>query len=130
MSATSGVAEQPMFLSDEVFELLVRKIPTAVLQEVPPTLFPEAIGTTRERFEEIVTLLGADGRTQGLVGRETATYLRQALGMALLECSPAEFQARFEVDQEDGRVLMQQISARLGLGSKSAAADAPGGQAQ
>ncbi len=106
-----------MFLSDEVFELLVRKIPAAVLQEVPESLYPEAIGTTRERFEEIVTLLGSDGRTQGLIGAETAGYLRQALGMALLECSAKEFQERFEVDQEDARVLMQQISARLGIGT-------------
>jgi len=119
MSTPPAIAEQPMFLSDEVFELLVRKIPAAVLEEVPPSLFPEAIGTTRERFEEIVTLLGADGRTQGLVGRETAGYLRQALGMALLECSPAEFQGRFGADQEDARVLMQQISARIGAGSAS-----------
>lgn len=106
----------PMFLSDEVFELLVRKIPAAVLEEVPAALYPQAIGTTRERFEEIVTLLGSDGRTQGLVGAETTGYLRQALGMAILECSPAEFVARFEVEQEDARNLMQQISARLGLG--------------
>ena len=118
MSVGSGVAEQPMFLSDEVFELLVRKIPAAVLQEVPAELFPEALGTTRERFEEIVTLLGADGRTQGLVGFETAGYLRQAVGVALLECSPAEFQGRFGVDQEDARVLMLQISARLGVGAQ------------
>ena len=115
MSGVPGTTEQPMFLSDEVFELLVRKIPAAVLEQVPERLYPEAIGTTRERFEEIVTLLGADGRTQGLVGAVTGGYLRQALGMALLECSPAEFRERFEVDQEDGRVLMQQISARLGL---------------
>lgn len=114
MSKNSAVAEQPMFLSDEVFTLLVRKIPAAVLEQVPSTLFQEAIGTTRERFEEIVTLLGADGRTQGLIGPETAGYLRQALGMALLECSAAEFRDRFDVDQEDGRVLLQQISARLG----------------
>ncbi len=118
MSGPPSVAEQPMFLSDEVFELLVRKVPAAVLQEVPPALFPEAIGTTRERFEEIVTSLGADGRTQGLVGRETTGYLRQALGMALLECSRAEFEGRFGVGQEDARVLMQQISARLGIGGQ------------
>ena len=116
MSGAAEVAEQPMFLIDEVFVLLVRKIPAAVLEQVPPGLFPEAVGTTRERFEEIVTLLGADGRTQGLVGRETAGYLRQALGMALLECSPEEFVARCEIAQEDARVLMQQISARLGIG--------------
>lgn len=102
-----------MFLSDEVFALLVRKIPAAVLEEVPSALFPEAIGTTRERFEEITTLLGADGRTQGLVGAETAGYLRQALGMAILECSPAEFRERFEVEQEDARNLMQQLTFRL-----------------
>jgi hypothetical protein len=118
MSELRAVASQPpMFLSDEVFELLVRKIPQAVLEQVPESLFPEAIGTTRERFEEIVTLLGADGRTQGLIGPETAGYLRQALGMALLECSPAEFLERFGVEQEDGRALMQQISARLGIGA-------------
>ena len=117
MSVASGVAEQPMFLSDEVFTLLVRRVPAAVLEEVPAGLFPEAIGTTRERFEEIVTLLGADGRTQGLIGAETAGYLRQALGMALLECSAAEFQGRFAVSQEDAAALMQQISARLGIGS-------------
>ncbi len=117
MSGSISMAEQPIFLSDEVFELLVRKIPAAVLEQVPPALFPEAIGTTRERFEEIVTLLGADGRTQGLVGRETAGYLRQALGMALLECSPAEFRGRFDLEQEDGSVLMRQISARLGIGA-------------
>ena len=117
MSVGSVMAEQPMFLSDEVFELLVRKVPAAVLEQVPPALFPEAIGTSRERFEEIVTALGADGRTQGLVGRETAGYLRQALGMAILECSPAEFEGRFEVGLEDARVLMQQISARLGIGT-------------
>ncbi len=105
----------PLFLSDEVFELLVRKVPEAVLQEAPAALFSEAIGTTKERFEEIVTALGADGRTQGFVGQETAGYLRQALGMALLECSPAEFLERFGVEQEDGRVLMLQISARLGI---------------
>ena len=29
-----SVADQPMFLSDEVFELLVRKIPAAILEEV------------------------------------------------------------------------------------------------
>ena len=52
---------------------------------------------------------------QGLIGAETAGYLRQALGMALLECSPAEFAERFAVEQEDARVLMQQISARLGV---------------
>ena len=113
----SAVAEQPMFLSGDVFELLVRKVPAAVLEQAPESLFPEAIGTTRERFEEIVTALGAEGRTQGLVGRETAGYLRQALGMAILECSPGEFVARFDVDYEDARVLMQQISARLGIGS-------------
>src|SRR5579875_895790 len=107
MSTPPAIAEQPMFLSDEVFELLVRKVPAAVLEEVPPALFPEAIGTTRERFEEIVTALAADGRTQGLVGRETAGYLRQALGMAILECSPAEFQGRFEVSQDDAAALMQ-----------------------
>ncbi len=117
MSVGSVVAEQPMFLSDEVFELLVRKIPAAVLEQVPPSLFPEAIGTTRERFEEIVTLLGAEGRTQGLVGAETAGYLRQALGMAILECSRAEFVGRFGVELEDAAVLMQQISARLGIGA-------------
>lgn len=105
----------PLFLSDEVFELLVRKVPEAVLQEAPASLFPEAIGTTRERFEEIVTALGADGRKQGLVGQETAGYLRQALGMALLECSAAEFLERFGVEQEEGRALMLQISARLGI---------------
>ena len=112
-----SVSEQPIFLSDEVFELLVRKIPAAVLEEVPPALFPEAIGTTRERFEEIVTLLGADGRTQGIVGAETAGYLRQALGMALLECSPEEFRGRFDLGQEDALALLQQISARLGIGA-------------
>lgn len=103
-----------MFLSDEVFELLVRKIPAVVLQEVPAALYPEAIGTTRERFEEIVTLLGADGRSQGMVGQETAGYLRQALGMAILECSPAEFQQRFGLDLEDARNLMKQLTFRLG----------------
>jgi hypothetical protein len=117
MSATPTLAVQPIFLSGDVFELLVRKVPAAVLQEVPADLYPEAIGTTRERFEEIVTALGADGRTQGLIGPETAGYLRQALGMAILECSPAEFLQRFEVEQEDARVLMQQISARLGIGA-------------
>ena len=117
MSVGSVVAAQPMFLSDDVFELLVRKVPAAVLAQAPAALFPEAIGTTRERFEEIVTALGADGRTQGLVGPETAGYLRQALGMAILECSPAEFVERFAVEIEDARVLMQQISARLGIGA-------------
>ncbi len=114
-----STSQPPMFFSDEVFELLVRKVPTAVLEEVPPALFPEAIGTTRERFEEIVTLLGADGRKQGIVGAETAGYLRQALGMALLECSPEEFQARFELGQEDALALLQQISARLGVGASA-----------
>lgn len=118
MSELRAVASQPpMFLSDEVFELLVRKVPAAVLEQVPAELYPEAIGTSRERFEEIVTALGADGRTQGLIGPETAGYLRQALGMAILECSPAEFVSRFGVDLEDARVLMQQISARLGIGA-------------
>lgn len=116
-----SVTEKPMFLSDEVFELLVRKVPAAVLEQVPEALYPEAIGTTRERFEEIVTALGADGRTQGLVGAETAGYLRQALGMAILECSAEEFRGRFEMEQEDARVLIQQISARLGLGVAVAA---------
>ncbi len=123
MSVSPVIAEQPMFLSDEVFELLVRKVPAAVLEEVPPALFPEAIGTTRERFEEIVTALGADGRTQGLIGAETAGYLRQALGMAILECSAAEFQGRFEVSQGDAAALMQQISARLGIGARATGAD-------
>ncbi len=117
MSGQASVAVPPMFLSGDVFDLLVRKVPAAVLEQVPPALFPEAIGTTRERFEEIVTALGAEGRTQGLLGAETAGYLRQALGMAILECSPAEFEGRFEVSQEDAAVLMQQISARLGIGS-------------
>ncbi len=112
-----SVSQPPMFLSDEVFELLVRKVPAAVLEEVPESLFPEAIGTTRERFEEIVTLLGADGRTQGIVGAETAGYLRQALGMALLECSAAEFRGRFDLGQEEALTLLQQISARLGIGA-------------
>lgn len=120
MSAPA-VATQPMFLSGDVFELLVRKVPAAVLEQVPAALYPEAIGTTRERFEEIVTSLGADGRTQGLIGPETAGYLRQALGMAILECSPQEFQQRFELDLEDARVLMQQISARLGIGAATGA---------
>ena len=38
----------PMFLSDEVFELLVRKVPAAVLEMVPERLYPEAIGTLQE----------------------------------------------------------------------------------
>lgn len=116
MSSSPVLATQPMFLSGEVFDLLVRKVPAAVLDEVPPALYPDAIGTTRERFEEIVTALGSDGRTQGLISPETASYLRQALGMAILECSPEEFQQRFEIEKEDARVLMQQISARLGIG--------------
>lgn len=114
-------AAAPMFLSDEVFELLVRKVPEAVLAELPAAMFPEAIGVTRERFEEIVTLLAADGRTQGLIGPETADYLRKALGVALLECSPGEFLERFELDQEDARNLLQQIGARLDVPSGESA---------
>ena len=110
-------ATAPMFLSDEVFELLVRTVPKAVLEELPAALFPEALGVTRERFEETVTQLGAEGRIQGLIGPETADVLRKALGVALLECTPEEFQQRFQLDQEDARNLLQQIGARLGAPS-------------
>ena len=65
-----------------------------------------------------MTLLGK-GRTQGLVGLETAGYLLQALGMALLDCSPAAFLIRFGAAQEDARVLMRQTSAHIGAQTKA-----------
>lgn len=105
----------PLFLSDEAFELLVRRVPAELAQELPSERFADAIGIPRDRFEEIVAALGANGRTQGLIGPETAGYLQRALGVAVLECPPAEFAARLGVDREDAANLLQQLSFRLGL---------------
>ena len=113
--------QPPLFLSDEAFELLVRKVPAALLHEVPADRFEDFIGVPRARFEEIVTALGAGGRTQGLIGQETAGYLHKALGLAILECPPAQFAGRMGVEREDAANMMQQLSFRLGLHSDAMA---------
>ena len=120
----STPSQAPLFLSDEVFELLVRKAPAALLQEVPAERFEELVGVSRDRFEEITQALGADGRTQGLIGPETAGYLHRALGVVLLECPAAEFLPRMGVEREDAANLMAQLSFRLGLQTRDAAAEA------
>lgn len=109
----SVAAVAPLFFSDEAFELLVRRVPAEVLREIPITHFEAAIGTSRDRFAEIVEALGADGRTQGLIGPETCRYLRNALGAAILECDAEEFLARTSVDRDDAMNMMRQITARL-----------------
>ena len=109
-----SVAQAPLFLSDEAFELLVRRVPAEVLREVPEAEYPAAIGVSKQRFEEIVGALGEGGRTQGLIGPETAGYLRNALGVAILECGAEEFKERTGVDRDDAMNMLRQISARLG----------------
>lgn len=111
---------QPLFLSDEAFDLLVRRVPAEVLREVPETHFEKVIGTTRARFEEIVQALGADGRTQGFLGPETAGYLRNALGIAILECEPDEFKQRTGVERDDAVNMLRQISYRIDGGAQGA----------
>ena len=113
----SSASQAPIFLSDEAFELLVRKVPAALLHEVPADRFEDFIGIPRVRFEEIVAALGSGGRTQGLIGQETAGYLHKALGLAILECPPAQFAARMGVEREDAANMMQQLSFRLGTHS-------------
>lgn len=103
----------PIFLSDEAFELLVRRVPAEVIKEVPADRFEHVLGTSRDRFEELVTTLAAGGRTQGFIGPETASLLHKALGLAILECEPAEFLERTGVDREDAANMMQQLSFRL-----------------
>ena len=104
----------PLFLSDEAFDLLVRKVPAEVLKELPANRFEEIVGLPRDRFEQIVTALGADGRTQGFIGPETAGYLQRALHLAILECEPAEFLDRTGVEREDAANMLQQLRFRLG----------------
>ena len=111
----STTPQAPIFLSDEAFELLVRKVPAALFEEVPADRFDELIGVSRARFEEITAALGAGGRTQGLIGPEAATYLNRGLGLAILECSPAEFLTRMGVEREDAANMLEQLSFRLGL---------------
>ena len=109
-----SAVQPPLFLSDDAFELLVRTVPNEVLREVPVANFREAIGVAKERFQEIVAALGADGRTQGFIGQETAGYLRNALGVAILECQPEEFKARTGIEREDAMNMLRQLSARMG----------------
>ncbi len=108
-----SVPVPPLFVSDEAFELLVRRVPAEVLREVPASRFEEAVGVSKQRFEEIVTAVGADGRTQGFLGAETAGYLRNALGVAILECGADEFKARTGVDRDDAMNMMRQLSFRI-----------------
>ena len=104
----------PLFLSDEAFDLLAVRAPKEVLRGVGVGSFDEAIGTSRERFEEITAALGANGRTQGFIGEEMAGYLRNALGVTILQLDPAEFQARMGYDREDAMNMLRQLAFRTG----------------
>ena len=105
--------QAPLFLSDEAFDLLVKRVPAEVLRELPVERFEDMVGVSRSRFEEIVGALSAEGRTQGFIGQETGGYLRNALGVAILECDPEEFKSRTGVDREDAMNMMRQLSARI-----------------
>lgn len=107
-----SVQQPPMFLSDDAFELLVLRAPQEVLRGLKVEDFEAAIGTSRERFESIVTAMSADGRTQGFIGQETARYLSNALGVVILELEPAAFEARTGVSRQDAMNLMQELLRR------------------
>ncbi|MGI4830024.1 MAG: hypothetical protein ACRYFU_17770 [Janthinobacterium lividum] len=105
-----SMPQQPIFLSDETFELLVQKVPHDVIRGTDFANFEETIGTTRDRFESIVQALGAGGRTQGFIGHETAGYLRNALGVAISELEPMEFYNRTGFDREDAMNIMRGLT--------------------
>jgi hypothetical protein len=107
--STSAQPQPTLFLSDEAFDLLVNRIATEVLHEVSAADFEHAIGTRKDRFEFIVKAMGAGGRTQGFIGQETAGYLRNALGAALIALDSVEFQSRTTVEREDAIELLRQL---------------------
>lgn len=104
-----------MFLSDDTFELLVRVVPNEVIRGLDVLDFEQAVGLSRTAFEDLVNTLGAEGRTQGFIGMETATYLRNALGITVLAFDPGEFQTRTGFERSDALTLLQELSRRTGL---------------
>ena len=97
-----------MFLSGEVFDLLVRTVPNEVLNVFKVENFQAAIGTSQERFKFIVEALGADERTQGFVGQETAGYLRDALGLCVLQLD-TEFETRTGFSSDEALAVLQAL---------------------
>ena len=102
--------QQPIFLSDEAFELLVQKVPNEVIRGIAFANFEETIGVSKERFDTIVQSLAAGGRTQGFIGQETAGYLRNALGVAIAELEAADFYNRTGFDREDAMNIMRGLT--------------------
>ncbi len=100
---------QPLvFLSGDVFDLLVRTVPNEVLNGLEVEDFEAAIGTSEERFKFIVEALRADERTQGFVGRETAGYLRDALGLCVLQLD-TEFETRTGFSSDEALAVLQAL---------------------
>ncbi len=109
-----SASPQTLFFGEELFELLVRRIPPEVLQSLPLANFEEAIGTSRERFEFITHALGASGNTQGFIGQETAGYLRNALGATLLALDASAFQKQTGIERDDALELIRQLDRFTG----------------
>lgn len=106
--------EQPLFLSDEAFDMLVHRVADLVLSEVPAVEFERAIGISRTRFEFIVQTLCEGGRTQGFIGCETAGYLQNALGASVLVLNAAGFEARTGFTQDEAFELLRQLERYTG----------------
>ena len=98
-----------MFLSGDVFDLLVRQVPNEVLNGFKVADFEATVGTSPERFKFIADALRADDRTQGFVGQETAGYLRNALALCLLALD-TEFETRTGFSKDEAMAVLQALT--------------------
>ncbi len=106
-------APQPLvFLSGDVFDLLVRAAPNEVLNGLKVTDFDATIGTSPERFKFIVDSLRAADRTQGFVGGETAGYLCKALALTILEID-SDFETRTGFSKDEAQAVLQALTQQM-----------------
>lgn len=98
-----------LFLSGEIFQLLVDRVPKELLNGLEIPAFDEAVGTSKERFRFIVDSLAAEGRTQGFVGHETAAYLRNALSLTVLQLD-TEFETRTGFSKDEAIAILQALA--------------------
>lgn len=108
-----SASRKTLFLGEETFALLVHQIPNELAAVLDHAQFEEVIGTSLERFDFILRALGAESRTQALIGEETAGYLRNALAVTLLAL-PSEFEIRTGVNQDDAMELVRQLDVFTG----------------
>lgn len=104
-----SAARPLVFLSGDVFDLLVRAAPNEILNRVETSDFETAIGTSQDRFRFIVDALRAENRTQGFVGQETAGYLCKALALSLLELD-TEFETRTSFSKDEALAVLQALT--------------------